>query len=129
MGKGVSKAIDNITHVIGPAIMVHLSIHLHCVQKGHQCKTHHLQCTDILQGKDPTDQAAIDKAMIDLDGTSDKSKLGANAILAVSIAVCRVCFLSSVKGYCHCVCCHDVPFDRHRQSVQHLWVIKAPACT
>ncbi|CAL5220022.1 g1968 [Coccomyxa viridis] len=61
MGKGVSKAIDNIKNVIGPAI----------------------------QGKDPTDQAAIDKVMIDLDGTSDKSKLGANAILAISIAVCR----------------------------------------
>ena len=44
-----------------------------------------------VQGKDPTDQTAIDKAMIDLDGTSDKSKLGANAILAVSTAVCRVC--------------------------------------
>lgn len=44
-----------------------------------------------MQGKDPTDQAAIDKVMIDLDGTSDKSKLGANAILAISIAVCRVC--------------------------------------
>ncbi|BDA47873.1 Enolase [Coccomyxa sp. Obi] len=61
MGKGVSKAIENIRTVIGPAI----------------------------QGEDPTHQATIDKMMIDLDGTDDKSRLGANAILAVSIAVCR----------------------------------------
>ncbi len=47
-----------------------------------------------LQGKDPVCQATIDKAMMDLDGTDDKSRLGANAILAVSIAVCRVCPLS-----------------------------------
>ncbi|CAK0769659.1 phosphopyruvate hydratase eno2 [Coccomyxa viridis] len=61
MGKGVSRAVDNIRNVIGPAI----------------------------QGKDPVCQATIDKAMMDLDGTDDKSRLGANAILAVSIAVCR----------------------------------------
>ena len=42
-----------------------------------------------LIGKDPVQQREIDKLMIDLDGTENKSKLGANAILAVSIAVCR----------------------------------------
>ncbi len=47
-----------------------------------------------LQGKNPVCQATIDKTMMDLDGTDDKSRLGANAILAVSIAVCRVCPLS-----------------------------------
>lgn len=39
---------------------------------------------------DPTNQKDIDDAMIALDGTENKSKLGANAILAVSMAVCKV---------------------------------------
>ena len=57
-GKGVQKAIDNITGIILPA----------------------------LSGKDLMDQHGIDAAMIDLDGTPNKSRLGANAILAVSLA-------------------------------------------
>jgi len=61
LGKGVSKAVDNVKNVIAPALI----------------------------GKDPTDQAAIDKIMLDLDGTENKSKLGANAILGVSMACCR----------------------------------------
>ena len=61
MGKGVLKAVENVNAIIGPAIL----------------------------GMDVTDQAAIDKAMIELDGTKDKSKLGANATLGVSLAVCR----------------------------------------
>lgn len=60
-GKGVLKAVDNINTVIADAIV----------------------------GMDATDIYAIDKAMIDADGTKDKSKLGANAILAVSIATAR----------------------------------------
>lgn len=44
---------------------------------------------DLIKGMDAADQAGIDRALIDLDGTPDKSKLGANAILAVSLAVCR----------------------------------------
>ena len=44
---------------------------------------------DAVIGMDASDTYAIDKAMIDADGTKDKSKLGANAILAVSIAACR----------------------------------------
>eukprot|EP01133_Synstelium_polycarpum_P001105 gene1105-1261_t len=61
LGKGVQKAIQNILTIILPAV----------------------------KGMDVTDQAALDAAMIKLDGTDNKGKLGANAILAVSIAACR----------------------------------------
>ena len=44
---------------------------------------------DSLQGADPADQSAIDAAMIKLDGTDNKGKLGANAILAVSLAAAK----------------------------------------
>ncbi len=60
-GKGVQKAVDNINTFIN----------------------------DVLAGKDALDIYAIDKAMIKEDGTKDKSRLGANAILAVSIAASR----------------------------------------
>ena len=80
LGKGVQKAVDNINNVIAPAII----------------------------GMDASDIYAVDKAMIDLDGTKDKSKLGANAILAVSIATSRAAatalelplykFLGGVQG-------------------------------
>ncbi|MBF0982708.1 MAG: phosphopyruvate hydratase [Lachnospiraceae bacterium] len=60
-GKGVSKAVENVNTVIN----------------------------DVLIGMDPTDIYAVDKAMLEADGTKDKSKLGANAILAVSIATCK----------------------------------------
>lgn len=42
------------------------------------------------QGKDPTQQKELDELMIKLDGTENKGKFGANAILAVSMAVCKV---------------------------------------
>ncbi|HUS30729.1 MAG TPA: phosphopyruvate hydratase [Kofleriaceae bacterium] len=61
LGKGVTKAVNNIRDVIAPAII----------------------------GMDASNQAEIDGAMIDLDGTAVKSNLGANAILAVSMAVAR----------------------------------------
>ena len=61
LGKGVTKAVDNVNNIIAEAII----------------------------GYDVRDQMAIDKAMIDLDGTPNKGKLGANAILGVSIAVAR----------------------------------------
>ena len=61
LGKGVEKAVNNINTVIN----------------------------EVLTGLDASDIYAIDKAMIDADGTKDKSKLGANAILAVSIATAR----------------------------------------
>ena len=59
MGKGVTKAITNIQETIAP----------------------------VLIGVDVTNQQEIDEKMIILDGTSSKSKLGANAILGVSLAV------------------------------------------
>ncbi len=62
LGKGVQKAVTNINNIIAPAII----------------------------NLDPEKQAEIDKIIIDLDGTSDKSKLGANAILAVSLAISHV---------------------------------------
>lgn len=60
-GKGVTKAVENINTVL----------------------------QDVLKGQDPFDTYGIDKLMIDADGTSDKSRLGANAILAVSLATAR----------------------------------------
>ena len=47
------------------------------------------EIADALRGKDPSDQAAIDGALIELDGTPNKGRLGANAILGVSMAVAR----------------------------------------
>ena len=61
-GKGVFKAIENINNVLGPLIV----------------------------GKDPCHQNEIDNILISCDGTVDKSKMGANAILAVSLAVAMV---------------------------------------
>ena len=60
-GKGVLKAVQNVNDIIAPA----------------------------LQGFDALDQAEVDRALIDLDGTKNKSKLGANALLAVSMATAR----------------------------------------
>jgi enolase len=60
-GKGVATAVNNVVQKIGPAI----------------------------NGMDSADQVALDKLMIELDGTANKSKLGANAILGVSMAACR----------------------------------------
>lgn len=65
-GKGVTKAVENINTVIN----------------------------DALKGMNASDIYAVDKAMIDADGTKDKSNLGANAILAVSIACARAASLS-----------------------------------
>ncbi len=61
LGKGVLKAVNNINEIIKPALI----------------------------GKDALNQREIDTIMIDLDGTENKSKLGANAILGVSMAVLR----------------------------------------
>jgi enolase len=60
-GKGVSKAVGNINQTIAPVIL----------------------------GMKADNQAEIDRTMIELDGTENKSNLGANAILAVSLAVCK----------------------------------------
>jgi len=61
LGKGVEKAVKNVREVIGPAIT----------------------------GKDCRDIKALDELMMSLDGTANKAKLGANAILGVSMAACR----------------------------------------
>ncbi len=66
LGKGVTKAVENINTIINEAVT----------------------------GIDASDIYAVDKAMIDADGTKDKSKLGANAILAVSIAAARAASIS-----------------------------------
>ena len=61
MGKGVSKAVANISKLIAPELL----------------------------GREAFDQVGIDQTMIDLDGTKTKGKLGANAILGVSLAVAK----------------------------------------
>ncbi|MDU1539410.1 phosphopyruvate hydratase [Paraclostridium tenue] len=61
LGKGVEKAVDNVNQIIAPE----------------------------LEGMDATDQPGIDGLLIELDGTKNKGKLGANAILGVSMAVAR----------------------------------------
>ena len=66
LGKGVTKAVENINTVI----------------------------SDTITGMDASDIYAIDAAMIKADGTKDKSRLGANAILAVSIAAARAAAIS-----------------------------------
>eukprot|EP01125_Pyxidicula_operculata_P000361 TRINITY_DN10408_c0_g1_i1.p1 TRINITY_DN10408_c0_g1~~TRINITY_DN10408_c0_g1_i1.p1 ORF type:complete len:440 (+),score=141.60 TRINITY_DN10408_c0_g1_i1:95-1414(+) len=61
MGKGVLKAVSNVNDIIAPKLL----------------------------GKDPTKQNEIDKLMLEIDGTANKDKLGANAILGVSLAVAK----------------------------------------
>jgi enolase len=61
MGKGVLKAVENVNNIIAPEI----------------------------EGLDATDQVDIDRTMLELDGTDNKEKLGANAILGVSLATAR----------------------------------------
>ncbi|UKA59911.1 phosphopyruvate hydratase [Arthrobacter sp. FW306-2-2C-D06B] len=67
LGKGVQKAVDAVIDEIAPALI----------------------------GFDATDQRSIDQAMIDLDGTPNKGKLGANAILGVSLAVANAAAASA----------------------------------
>ena len=67
LGKGTSQAVANVDSEIAPA----------------------------LQGFNPTDQRLIDQAMIDLDGTPNKGRLGANAILGVSLAAAKAAALAS----------------------------------
>ena len=61
LGKGVQKAVHNVTEAIAPTVL----------------------------GRDPSDQAGLDRLMIELDGTPNKGKLGANAILGVSLAAAK----------------------------------------
>ena len=66
-GKGVLKAVANVNNIIAPALL----------------------------GRPAGQQAAIDRSMVSMDGTADKAKLGANAILGVSMAVARVAALEA----------------------------------
>jgi enolase len=74
LGKGVQRAVDHVRDVIAPTLI----------------------------GMDATDQAAVDASLIALDGTPTKSHLGANAILAVSMANARAAALG-----------HDLPLFRY----------------
>jgi enolase len=74
LGKGVSRAVDHVRDIIAPTLI----------------------------GMDATDQSAIDAALLALDGTPTKSHLGANAILAVSMACARAAALG-----------HDLPLYRY----------------
>lgn len=82
LGKGVKKAVENIKKVISPEII----------------------------GKDPLKQEEIDRKMIELDGTENKSNLGANAILAVSLACARASALSlKLPLYQYLRLCYHLP--------------------
>jgi enolase len=73
-GLGVLQAVANVNDALGPAVL----------------------------GHDAADQTALDQRLIDLDGTSNKSRLGANAVLSVSLAACRAAALG-----------HNLPLYRH----------------
>lgn len=70
-GKGVTKAVNNVNQIIGPTL--------------------------IQMGLDPVAQDTIDKKMIEMDGTQNKSKLGANSILAVSAAITKAAAMTQQK--------------------------------
>ena len=71
LGKGVTKAVDNVNTIIA----------------------------DEIEGMDALDQLQLDQALIELDGTPNKSKLGANAILGVSLAVAKAAAESSMLPF------------------------------
>ena len=70
LGKGVQNAVDNVNNIIAEELI----------------------------GMDALDQVGIDKRMIELDGTPNKAKLGANAILGVSMAVAKAAAEASMPG-------------------------------
>ena len=70
LGKGVSKAVDNVNNILGPGVW----------------------------GLDVMDQERVDNKMIELDGTPNKSKYGGNAILSISVAAAKAAALSSKQS-------------------------------
>ena len=84
-GKGVKQAVSNVEHIIAPAL----------VRRGFDVAT---------------DSEAIDRLLIELDGTANKSKLGANAILGVSMACARAAAAAKVRRSSPC-CCWSCPPD------------------
>ncbi|XP_011842553.1 PREDICTED: alpha-enolase-like [Mandrillus leucophaeus] len=76
MGKGISKAVEHMVKTIAPAL--------------------------VSKKLNVTEQEKIDKLLIEMDGTENKSKFGANAILGVSLAVCKASAVEKgVPLYCH----------------------------
>ena len=88
-GAGVLKAVANVNNVLGPA----------------------------LAGRDVTQQRQIDQALLALDGTPNKSKLGANAILGVSLAVARAA--AAISG---------TPLYRHLNPMAHVLPVPLMNC-
>ena len=72
-GKGVSKAVKNVNDVIGPAV--------------------------IKENLDVKDQAKVDEFLKKLDGTTNKTNLGANAVLGVSLAIAKAGAAEKVRSY------------------------------
>ena len=72
LGKGVLKAVENINNIIGPALTI--------------------------EGVDPINQQDVDDRLIQLDGTENKSRLGANSILAVSAVINKVAAIEQKKS-------------------------------
>lgn len=83
LGKGVQKAVDNVINLIGPKII----------------------------GQSASDIAALDKLMLELDGTPNKSKLGANAILGMAMYLVLCCTVHLLLSLC-CWCLTAV-FDKN----------------
>lgn len=83
LGKGVTKAVENVNTIIGPAL--------------------------IKKGIDVKDQSKVDEFLINLDGTPNKTKLGANAILGVSLAVAKAGAAEKVR----------IPYNTHILSISH----------
>ena len=73
-GKGVTKAVNNVNNIIAPELI----------------------------GEDASNQYNIDKLMLELDGTDNKSRLGANAILGVSLAVAKAASWRYFSNYITC---------------------------
>lgn len=86
-GRGMLKAVANVNEKIAP----------------------------LLVGKDPSDQRAIDKLMIDADGTENKSNFGANGILGVSMAVARAAAASQkLELYQYLASCYQLSINNHK---------------
>lgn len=83
-GKGVTKAVENVNNIIGPAL--------------------------IKENIDVKDQSKVDEFLIQLDGTPNKTKLGANAILGVSLAVAKAGAAAKVRTSLMCHLMVDANF-------------------
>jgi len=100
LGKGVLKAVENVNKIIAPK----------------------------LKGIDPNEQQKIDKIMIELDGTPNKSKLGANAILGVSLAVCKAAAIDKkLPLYKHVRDVYGIKYDNYVIPVPMMNIINGGA--